>query len=104
MLLELGPEAFGALLGVDDRIPEAFARLANERAQTNQEAMAEWAAGQVETDTIASVQPTSAISKGLRNQTKRQIGPDECPVAGRANRSGHKSDTRPVHRPDHSDY
>ena len=50
VLLELGPEAFRALLGVNDRIPEAFARLANERAQANQQAMDEWAAGRGDTD------------------------------------------------------
>jgi small-conductance mechanosensitive channel/CRP-like cAMP-binding protein len=50
VLLELGPEAFRALLGVDDRIPAAFARLANERAQANQQAMDEWAAGRADSD------------------------------------------------------
>jgi len=44
VLLELGPEAFRALLGVNDLVPEAFARLANERALANKEAMEKWAA------------------------------------------------------------
>ncbi|PID79312.1 hypothetical protein CSB20_10750, partial [bacterium DOLZORAL124_64_63] len=46
VLLEIGPEAFRALLELDERIPAAFARLAAERAESNQAAMEEWAAAQ----------------------------------------------------------
>ena len=46
VMLELGPEAFRALLGVNDRIAAAFARLASQRALANEAAMSEWAASQ----------------------------------------------------------
>jgi small-conductance mechanosensitive channel/CRP-like cAMP-binding protein len=52
VLLELGPEAFRALLGVNDQVPEAFARLANERAMVNKEAMEKWAAGRSKSDLV----------------------------------------------------
>ena len=52
MLLELGPDAFRALLGVSDGIPEAFARLANERAMANKERMEQWAASRSASDQV----------------------------------------------------
>jgi CRP-like cAMP-binding protein len=52
VLLEVGPQAFRALLGVNDRVPVAFARLANERAQANQAALEAWAAGREASDQV----------------------------------------------------
>jgi small-conductance mechanosensitive channel/CRP-like cAMP-binding protein len=52
VLLELGPDAFRALLGVSDGIPEAFARLANERAMANKERMEKWAASRSASDHV----------------------------------------------------
>ena len=48
VLLELGPVAFRALLALNDEVPAAFARLADERARANQETMAKWAASQAD--------------------------------------------------------
>ena len=52
VLLELGPDAFRALLGVSDHIPEAFSRLADQRAKANKETMEKWAAGHSESDLV----------------------------------------------------
>jgi len=48
VLLELGPEAFRALLELGEGVPEAFAGLAAERAETNRDALQQWAAQQGE--------------------------------------------------------
>lgn len=52
ILLEIGPEAFRALLTLDERIPAAFARLAAERAESNKAAMEDWAAAQAEDEEV----------------------------------------------------
>lgn len=52
VLLELGPKAFRALLALNDEIPAAFARLADERARANQETMAKWLASQADGDRV----------------------------------------------------
>ena len=46
VLLELGPDAFRGLLGLNDKVPSAFARLAAERASANQESMEKWSSSQ----------------------------------------------------------
>ncbi len=52
VLLELGADAFRGLLSLNDEVPAAFARLAAERAASNQEAMEKWAAGQADSGTM----------------------------------------------------
>ena len=52
VLLELGPEAFTALLSLRDEVPEAFARLAAARAEANQAALAAWAAEREQEDPV----------------------------------------------------
>ena len=52
VLLEIGPEAFRALLALDERIPAAFARLAADGAESNQAAMEEWAAAQADDEKV----------------------------------------------------
>jgi small-conductance mechanosensitive channel/CRP-like cAMP-binding protein len=44
VLLEIGPEAFRALLALREEVPHAFARLASERAVANSAALEKWAA------------------------------------------------------------
>lgn len=52
VLLELGGDAFRALLSLNDEVPAAFARLAAERAESNQDAMNKWAANQENSGTL----------------------------------------------------
>ena len=52
VLLELGHDAFCALLSLRDEVPEAFARLAAERAEANRAALEAWAASQQDNEPV----------------------------------------------------
>jgi hypothetical protein len=68
VLLELGPAAFRTLLALRDEVPEAFAGLAAERAESNREALEAWAASQ------PADEPVEMNRSGLLKRFLRLIG------------------------------
>ncbi len=68
VMLEIGPEAFRALLALREEVPHAFARLASERASANASALEKWVASQ------ENSQPLDISEHGFMKRFMRIIG------------------------------